>query len=235
MFHRKEFETKEVAFEVDGDRVVGILRIPDVARPVPALVFAGPLTSVKEQVTGNYALAMAVRGYVTLSFDHRHFGESGGTPRQYEHPGRKVQDIRAGVGYLASRVEVAQQRIGAVGICAGAGYLAIAVAKEPRIAAWATVAGFLHDAAAQRSWMGDGFEAALQRAREAREHFERTGEVWMIPAVGQGEVAMPLAEAYEYYGTPRGQVPGYRNDFYDDPALIEPAADRLRQHFRENM
>jgi fermentation-respiration switch protein FrsA (DUF1100 family) len=38
------------------------------------------MTSVKEQATSNYAVAMAARGFVTLAFDHRHFGESQGQP-----------------------------------------------------------------------------------------------------------------------------------------------------------
>ena len=62
------------AFQVDSVDVVGVLRVPVGARGSAALAFAGPLTSVKEQVTGNYAVAMAARGFVTLSFDHRHFG-----------------------------------------------------------------------------------------------------------------------------------------------------------------
>jgi hypothetical protein len=295
---RKEFETKEVNFEVDGAKIVGILRIPDAARPLPALAFAGPLTSVKDQVTGNYAEAMAVRGYLTLSFDHRHFGESEGEPRQYEVPYRKVQDLRAGLAYLAHRTEVNPQRVGAVGVCAGAGYLAGAMATEDRVKAWAAVAGFFHDAAQQKAWMGDdGYEAAIERGRLAREKYEATGECETIPAVGEGDVAMPLAEAFEYYGTPRGATPTYVNafavmsrehtlpwdaqafahkirvptlmihsenalapalarsfyaalacekreiwveskgqiDFYDDPALIEPAADHLARFFRTNM
>jgi fermentation-respiration switch protein FrsA (DUF1100 family) len=72
------------------------------------------MTSVKEQATRNYAVAMAARGFITLAFDHRHFGESQGQPRQYEHPGRKVEDFRAAFGFLASRPEVDSDRIGAV-------------------------------------------------------------------------------------------------------------------------
>lgn len=289
--------TRTVTLQVAGDRVLGTLHVPagaSAAQPTPALVFEGPLTSVRDQVTGNYALAMARRGFVTLSIDHRHFGDSEGQPRQYEHPGKKVEDIRAAVDWLAHRPEVAAGSVGAVGVCAGAGYLARAVVGEPRIAAWGTVAGFFHDAAQQRKWMGEGYDAAIERARAARERFESTGECETIPAVGEGEVAMPLAEAFEYYGTDRGRTPGYRNefavmsrehtlpwdaqgaareirvptlmihsehalapglardffarlagpkedvwveskgqiDFYDDPALIEPAADRLAEHFR---
>lgn len=204
---------ERVAFEVASVDVVGVLRVPLGARASAALVFSGPMTSVKEQATGNYAVAMAARGFVTLAFDHRHFGESAGLPRQYEHPGRKVEDFRAAFGFLESRPEVDSSRIGAVGVCAGAGYLAPAVAGDDRIKAWGTVAGFFHDAGQQRQWLGDEYEPTLDRAVAAREHFEDTGEAHAIPAVGDGDVAMPLAEAFEYYGTPRGAVPNYVNRF----------------------
>ena len=43
----------------------------------------------------------------------------------------------------------------------------------------------------------------------------RDGEAEAIPAVAPdgGDVAMPLREAYELYGTPRGQVPNYVNGY----------------------
>ncbi len=204
---------ERVAFHVDSVEVVGVLRVPLGSSATAALVFAGPLTSVKEQATGNYAVAMAARGFVTLTFDHRHFGESEGFPRQYEHPGRKVDDFRGAFGFLARRPEVDPSRIGAVGICAGAGYLAPAVAGDDRVKAWGAVAGFFHDFAQQREWLGDDYEPTLERAVGAREEFEDTGEARVIPAVGDGEVAMPLPEAFEYYGTGRGGVPNYTNAF----------------------
>ena len=210
---RKEFEVKMVRFDVDGSNVVGTLRIPDSARPLPALALTGPLTSVRDQVTDHYAKEMAHRGYMTLSFDHRHFGDSGGEPRQYEHPPRKVQDLRAAFGYLAHRTEVNPQRIGAVGICAGAGYLAGAVARDDRVRSWATVAGFFHDVEKTKASMGEGYQDAIDRAFAARERYEATNELEVIPAVGEGDVAMPLPEAFDYYGTERGQTPLYRNEF----------------------
>jgi fermentation-respiration switch protein FrsA (DUF1100 family) len=210
---RASIVEERVVFEVDSVDVVGMLRIPVGARAHAALVFAGPLTSVKEQATGNYAVALAARGFVTLTFDHRHFGESEGVPRQYEHPGRKVEDFRAAFGFLESRTEVHPDRIGAVGICAGAGYLAPAVAGDARVKAWGAVAGFFHDAGEQRQWMGDDYEPTVEQAVAARERFEDGGEPEVISAVGDGEVAMPLAEAFEYYGTDRGSVPNYVNEF----------------------
>lgn len=204
---------ERVAFEVESVDVVGILRVPVGAHASAGLVFAGPMTSVKEQATGNYAMALAARGFVTLAFDHRHFGESGGEPRQYEHPGRKVEDFRAAFGFVASRSEVDPDRIGAVGVCAGAGYLAPAVAGDDRVKAWGTVVGFFHDALIQRRWLGDAYEPRLEQAIDARAHYEDTREALSIPAVGDGDVAMPLYEAFEYYGTGRGAVPNYANQF----------------------
>lgn len=208
---------ERVVFRVDSTDVVGILRIPMGAHASAALVFAGPLTSVKEQVTGNYAVAMAARGFVTLTFDHRHFGESDGHPRQYAHPERKVEDFRAALGFLQTCSEVDADRIGAVGICTGAGYLAPAVAGDDRIKAWGAVAGFFQDVAKLRRWMGEEYESALEQAAAEREQFENTGETRLIQAVGGAEaetpkeVAVPSEEARAYYETPRGRAPNYVN------------------------
>ena len=204
---------ERVVFEVDSVEVVGVLRVPVGQHTSAALVFAGPLTSVKEQATGNYAMAMAARGFVTLTFDHRHFGESDGEPRQYAHPARKVDDFRAAFAFLDGHPEVDADRIGAVGICSGAGYLAPAVAGDDRVKAWGAVAGFFHDAGEKREWMGDDYDREIERAADAREKFETSGEVEVIPAVGDGEVAVPFAEAFDYYTTNRGQVPNYVNAF----------------------
>lgn len=208
-------ETRRVTFDSHGETLVGTLFLPEGGGRRPGLVLDGPLTSVKEQVASNYGRALAERGFVALAFDHRHFGESGGEPRQFESPPRKIEDIQQAVSFLSTLPEVDPARIGAVGVCAGGGYMAGAVAREPRIKAWGAVAGFFHDAEKQREWMGAGYEKALEGARAARRKWEETREVESIPAVGKGDgpVAMPLAEAYEYYGTPRGAVSNYVNGF----------------------
>lgn len=204
-----------VTFLVDDTPVVGNLFVPEGEGRRPAVVVDGPLTSVKEQAQGNHARALAERGFITLAFDHRHFGESGGTPRQFESPPRKIADIRAALDFLAAHDAVDPTRLAALGVCAGAGYMAGAVADEPRVRAFATVAGFFHDNAMQRRWMGAGYDAAVAGGQAARERFEATGEVESIPAVADGDpnCAMPLAEAFAYYGTPRGAVPNYTNAF----------------------
>jgi uncharacterized protein len=86
-----------ISFMVEGDRVVGNLHLPIGESQVTAVVVAGPMTSLKEQVTGVYARALAARGIAALAIDHRGFGESDGTPRQFEDWRRKVRDLSQAV------------------------------------------------------------------------------------------------------------------------------------------
>lgn len=205
-----------VEFDSDGVELVGELHLPEGSERCGAAVLLGPLTSVKEQATGSYARALARRGWAALAFDPRTFGESGGEPRQYEDPQAKIRDVQNALSFLVTQARVDPERLVAVGVCAGAGYMAGAVAHEPRFKAFGAVAGFFHDAAKQQAWMGEeAYQAALTKARRAREAWEAGADAERIPAVGKGgDVAMPLDEAYEYYGTERGGRLGhYVNSF----------------------
>jgi uncharacterized protein len=63
--------------------------------------------------------------------------------------------------------------------------------------------------------MGAAYQAGIDRSRAAERKWRDTGEAETIPAVAAdgGDVAMPLREAYEFYGTPRGQVPNDVNGY----------------------
>jgi fermentation-respiration switch protein FrsA (DUF1100 family) len=93
--------------------------------------------------------------------------------------------------------------------------MAVAVAQESRFCAFAGIAGVYSDATITRRWLGDGYDAAIARASAAEESWHKTGIAETIPAVAPegGDVAMPLREAYEFYGTVRGAVPNYVNGF----------------------
>ncbi|MGI3170295.1 alpha/beta hydrolase [Pseudooceanicola sp. C21-150M6] len=221
-------------FFIGDDRLVGDLYTP-ASDAIGVAVITGPLTSVKEQAPGAYAAALAKQGIAALAFDHRHFGESGGSPRQLEDPGQKIADIRAAVDAVADRYPVLP--VYAVGVCAGAGYMAAAVAQEPRFAAFGGVAGFYHDAAQSRDWMGEGYDAAIAAGRQARLDFEAGSDAQMIPAVAMdGDRAMPMDEAFDYYGTDRGgeaRFPNYTNAFavmsreVTTPFDAQGAADKI--------
>ncbi len=202
---------ERIEFQSQGERLIGALFWPQ-GQPTAAVVLTGPVTSVKEQASGAYAQALAARGFAALAFDHRYFGESGGEPRQFENPFAKAEDIRAAVVALKRAPKTHELPIAAVGVCSGGGYMAHAVAEEPAFVAFAGVAGYYAEATPQSIAAS---RAQIDRGRAAERAWREAGVAATIPAVAPdgGDVGMPLREAYEFYGTPRGAVPNYLNQF----------------------
>jgi uncharacterized protein len=202
-------------FDSEGETVVGNLFLPEGAEPAGIVVAVGPLTSVKEQATGTYSRAMADRGYAALAFDYRYFGESGGRPRQFENPDANIEDIKNAATALLADDRLKDAPLFGLGICFGAGPMVRSVAEDRRFHAFAGVAGVYTDNAKTKAGMGDAYQAKIDRGLAAERKWLEADEAETIPAVAAdgGDVAMPLREAYEFYGTPRGGVSNYVNGY----------------------
>ncbi|MFF7656773.1 alpha/beta hydrolase [Streptomyces sp. NPDC007983] len=90
----------KINFDRDRLTLVGNLFTPDdfdESGRYQAVIVEGSFTSVKEQMAGTYAEKFAEQGFVALSFDYAHYGESEGQPRQYEAPAEKLSDLKAAV------------------------------------------------------------------------------------------------------------------------------------------
>ena len=48
-----------------------------------------------DQLGGSTGSGLDERGYVALTFDYAHYGQSDGEPRQYEDPDEKLADLKA--------------------------------------------------------------------------------------------------------------------------------------------
>jgi len=224
-----------LTFQSGGETLVGDLYLPTEDSPAGIVVAVGPLTSVKEQASGTYARAMAERGYAGLAFDYRYFGESGGQPRQFENPEANIEDIKSAATALLADDRMTGRPLFGVGICFGAGPMVRTVSEDSRFQAFAGVAGVYTDGALTKARMGDEYDAKIERGRAAERTWRETGEAETIPAVAPdgGDVAMPLREAYEFYGTPRGGVPNYTNGYavqslaYSLPFDARGAADKI--------
>jgi len=227
--------TRRLTFESGGETLVGNLSVPSEGEPAGVVIAVGPLTSVKEQAAGTYAHALAGRGYAGLAFDYRHFGESGGEPRQLESPDANVEDIRNAATALLDDERLRDLPLYGLGVCFGAGPMVRAVAEDSRFRAFAGIAGVYTNSAKTKESMGDAYDAGIERGRAAERRWRETGEAETIPAVAPdgGDVAMPLREAYEFYGTPRGRVPNYVNGYavqslaYSLPFDVRGAADTI--------
>lgn len=197
---------QRVTLASGGETLVGDLYLPAGHRPgdrLPAVVVAGPWLTVKEQTAGTYARALAARGIAALAFDFRFFGESGGEPRQFESPVHKGEDLHAALAFLRAHPAVDGARVGALGICFGAGYVARVAAEDPSLASMATVAAWLHDPASLDAVFG-------------------ADEVRRRRAVGQAALARweaeRVADHVPAHSTTDREAAMFRVDFYADPA-----------------
>lgn len=203
----------------DGVQLVGHLRVPPgKGGPRPAVVVSNAMTSVKEQsVNAGYAQRLAAAGFVTLAFDQRGFGESGGSPRQHEDNGQRLDDLHVAVSYLTSlRSIVDPERIGAAGVSIGGGLAMNLTAYDPRVRAFVAIAAGLLNPARARELM-PAYQDMLADQTSLLRRYHRTGELDYIPVARTPDVPddqpvlfdNPIAT--EYYGTERGAAPNWRN------------------------
>lgn len=202
--------------------LVGNLFLPknfDSNKKYPAILSIHPAGSVKEQSAGLYAYSLAEHGFVTLAFDATYAGESGGIPHWSEAPYERVEDIRYAIDYLVTLPFVDEKRIGALGLCAGGGYVIATAPTERRIRAVAGVSAADIGAANRESWLrGRTVEEQIalledvsnQRTREARG--AELMKVYMCPEP-TAETAPSFREGYDYYRTSRAWHPRADN-FY---------------------
>jgi len=203
----------KVTFQSQGTGIIGNLFIPEnyvESEKLPAIVMVGPATSVKEQVPGTYARKLAEKGFITLAFDHRSYGESDGEPRSTEDIFMKSEDVKSAVSFIRSLEQVDKDNIGATGICAGGGYLLQTAVGERRINAVATVSGTL---TFKGTVAASGGEAILKMAGDARQLYDETGEVTYVPLFAEptAESNQFAREAYEYYVGDQDKYPTWRN------------------------
>lgn len=211
----------KVAFQSEDTRIAGNVFLPpdyDPAKQYPALVVITPASGIKEQTAGIYAEKMSRKGYITLAFDHRTYGESGGFPRGMENAPMKVEDIKNAISFIRTVPGVDADRIGELGICSGAGYSLQAAMQDSRLDSVATVSGFVDftdygmGGATQYmdSLSGDPVEQYRQQikmASEARQKYFETGEVVLIDGIPTMEKAKTMNEfwvrAADYYRNPQ--------------------------------
>lgn len=120
---------EDVTFSSGGVRCAGWFYRVERTGPGPCVVMAHGLAGVKEMRLDAYAERFAAAGYHVLVFDYRHFGASGGEPRQLLDIGRQHEDWLAAVSYARTREEVDPGRIALWGSSLSGGHV-MAVARE---------------------------------------------------------------------------------------------------------
>lgn len=191
----------------------------DETKSYPAIVVSHPGGGVKEQTAGTYAKKLAEKGFVTIAFDRSYQGESGGEPRQLENPYISTEDVSAVIDHLTTLPYVDNGRIGAMGICAGAGYTANAAIQDRRIKAIGTVSAVNIGSMFRNGWENTvkSIDAlplieAGSNARTADASSAKNAEMPLAPLKEADAPNEELRQAWEYYHTPRAEcatAPGF--------------------------
>jgi fermentation-respiration switch protein FrsA (DUF1100 family) len=206
----------DLSFRNEGETLAAHLFLPESYRAgakLPTVVVTGAWTTVKEQMSDRYARELAGQGIAALTFDFRGYGASSGTPRQWESAERKVSDLKAAADFARS-LPMASERIGALAICFGAGYMTRALAEGAHYDSFATVAAWVHDPASLRTTFGQQeVERRYRVGRAARERFEHEGVVEYVPAASSTEKAAAMFQVDYYASSSRGLIPQYDNRF----------------------
>lgn len=201
-----------------GVTMAAVIHFPagfDAARKYPAVVVSHPGGGVKEQAAGLYARKLAEYGeLITIAYDASYQGESTGLPRQLENPHVRTEDVSAVIDYLSTLPYVDPDRIGAMGICAGAGYSANAAINDRRIKALGLVSAVNIGQMFRNGWENTVKDADavgyIDFGSKARTADAGNTEPATLPLAPMREEDAPnaeLREAWEYYHTPRCQHP----------------------------
>lgn len=208
----------KVTFQSEGAELVGHLYVPADYTPgksYPGLVIGGSWTTVKEQMAGLYAERLAAKGFVTLAFDHRYYGESEGDKRFYEDPDAKKVDFINAMDYLKSLDLVADGKTGGMGVCASGGYMAEAVVTDADYKAFAAVVPWFNTDEVVNAFYGGeaGINERIEKSRAAEARYEQTGEMEYQLTISETDVTAAMVGPFEYYLNPEiGQVPNWSHD-----------------------
>jgi fermentation-respiration switch protein FrsA (DUF1100 family) len=130
----------------------------------PGIVLGHGLGAIKEMGLEPYAAHFADAGYVALAFDYRHFGASGGQPRQLLDIDRQLQDWASAVAYVRGLPTVDSGRVALFGTSFGGGHVLITAARDPNIAAVIAQCPFTSGSASARTIHPRGLPGVLALA-----------------------------------------------------------------------
>lgn len=215
------WQRSDVRFESHGDECAAWLYTPETqeaARP-PLVIMGHGLGAVREMRLDAYAERFAAAGIAALVFTYRHFGDSGGEPRQLLDIGHQLEDWAAALVYARSELAVDSERIALWGTSFGGGHVLRAAADDGNVAAVVSQCPFTDGLASMRALgVRSSVRTGAYAARDVVASFTRRKPV-TVPLVGKpGSAALMTA--------PDAQ-PGYEALMPADVAVEGEVAARI--------
>jgi fermentation-respiration switch protein FrsA (DUF1100 family) len=173
----------DVAFPSDGDHCKAWLFMPDAERP-PLVILGHGLGATREFGLEPYARRFADAGIAALVFTYRHFGDSGGEPRQLLDIERQLGDWAAALAYARSLEAIDAERIALWGTSFGGGHVIEVAARDGAVAAVVSQCPFTDGLAATRAASPRSLVRALAPALRDELARIRNRPPVLVPLVG---------------------------------------------------
>ena len=120
---------ERVSFESEGQKISGILHLPDIENPPCVIASHGLLSSKNSEKYIALGEQISKEGMAMLRFDFRGIGESEGSEED-NTISKKVADLNAGINFIRSYSGL-ENRIGLMGSSLG-GFLSLIKASEDK-------------------------------------------------------------------------------------------------------
>ena len=133
----EQIEKTRVSFISEGVECIGYLyQKPGASGAQPCVVMGTGFGGTQDTPSIIFnAQKFASSGFIALTFDYRHFGESRGEPRQLVRIQGQLADFHEAVRFARSQAGIDPDRIALWGTSLGGGHVVSVAARDPRIAA----------------------------------------------------------------------------------------------------
>lgn len=123
----------DLRFACGTTQCAGWLFLPASPAPAPVVVMGHGFAGTRDVALPWIAERFASAGIAAFLFDYRHFGASGGAPRQLVDPWRQLEDWAAALAFVRTRADVDATRVALWGSSMGGGHALIAATRDGRV------------------------------------------------------------------------------------------------------
>ncbi|MFC4502589.1 MULTISPECIES: alpha/beta hydrolase [Streptomyces] len=129
------FVRRDITFPSGDSRCAGWLYLPTGVTSPPVVVLGHGLGATREMRLDAFAERFAQAGIAALAFTYRHFGDSGGHPRQLLSIKRQLADWDAALAHVKARHDVDRSRVAVWGSSFGGGHAITVASRHPELRA----------------------------------------------------------------------------------------------------
>jgi dienelactone hydrolase len=132
---QQPFTRHDVRFESGEDTCAAWLYLPKGVTSPPVVILGHGLGATREMRLDAFAEEFAKAGIAALAFTYRHFGDSGGQPRQLLSIKRQLADWDAAIAHVKARPDVDGSRVAVWGSSFGGGHAITVASRHPELRA----------------------------------------------------------------------------------------------------